>query len=310
MSKLTELKERNTGEVLFPKTVTTNVYTENGNKLSVELDNKANIEDLPNVVGEEVIDNPLLEEINILTREEIKKDLFIDMWNTVCGVLGQYNKETGFFELNGLTDLTYEDAIKIMSYSKHWSYYHFSINSSTNKLKIRTNLTPQGYSNTKVNSFNMLFYNQTDIEVINLDSLSLELGYNYGILANEAYAEKVFMNCTNLHTIYGNIDVSNMSLLNDWFNNDSKLVDVRLKMLKKNVSFKDCSLLSLDSLSYIIQNRGSDNSITITVHPDIYAKLVGDTTNAAYNSLTEEEKAQWTALVPLAQSKNISFATV
>lgn len=52
MAKITELKERNTGEVLYPKTITTNVFTESGNRLSEELENKANVDDLSNVLAE------------------------------------------------------------------------------------------------------------------------------------------------------------------------------------------------------------------------------------------------------------------
>lgn len=45
--------------------------------------------------------------------EGIKKRLFIDLWNKACGEHGTYNHQTGFFELNGLTDITYEQALEI-----------------------------------------------------------------------------------------------------------------------------------------------------------------------------------------------------
>ena len=54
----------------------------------------------------------------------------------------------------------------------------------------------------------------------------------------------------------------------------------------------------------------SESGITITVHTDVYAKLTGDTTNAAAAALTEEELAQWMAITEAAAAKNISFATV
>ena len=45
------------------------------------------------------------------------KALFIDMWNQACtqggNSYGRYNAKTGFFELNGLTDISYEEALLI-----------------------------------------------------------------------------------------------------------------------------------------------------------------------------------------------------
>ena len=122
MAKLTELKARDTGEVLYPKTVTTNVYTEDGQRLNDKLDQKADIEDLSNVLAEQVIDPPLLDEINLLTREEIKKDLFIDQWDnawTVNNVVyGKYDPENApdtehVFRGNDIW-MTYNEAITVM----------------------------------------------------------------------------------------------------------------------------------------------------------------------------------------------------
>ena len=46
-----------------------------------------------------------------------KKKVFIDTWNTACtsaGIrYGSYNEKTGYFELNGLTDISYEQALDI-----------------------------------------------------------------------------------------------------------------------------------------------------------------------------------------------------
>ena len=67
--------------------------------------------------------------------------------------------------------------------------------------------------------------------------------------------------------------------------------------------------ISLASMQYMVNNSQATSSITVTVHPDVYAKLTGDTTNAAAAALTSDELAQWTALATTANSKNISFAT-
>lgn len=85
------------------------------------------------------------------------------------------------------------------------------------------------------------------------------------------------------------------------------LEEVRLAFVA-NMSFADSAKLSAASISYGVTNGASD--VTITFHPDVYAKLTGDTTNEAAAALTEEELAQWVAITEAAAAKNISFATV
>lgn len=62
------------------------------------------------------------------------------------------------------------------------------------------------------------------------------------------------------------------------------------------------------SVNYLVANAANTSTITITVHADVYAKLTGDTTNAAAAALTEEEAAAWRQVLADANAKNISFA--
>ena len=87
------------------------------------------------------------------------------------------------------------------------------------------------------------------------------------------------------------------------------LRDVNLEGMKNNFSIPSLKNISLASMQYMVNNSTATSSITVTVHPDVYAKLTGDTTNAAASALTADELAQWQALVTTANSKNISFAT-
>lgn len=45
-------------------------------------------------------------------------------------------------------------------------------------------------------------------------------------------------------------------------------------------------------------NAANTSAITITVHPDVYAKL------------TDESNAEWYAVLTAAAAKNITFATI
>ena len=67
-----------------------------------------------------------------------KEQLFIDMWNSACGTNGKYNTETGFYELNGLTDITYEQALTI--YNEKFTFTKYMDGSLCNNLS-RTNLS-------------------------------------------------------------------------------------------------------------------------------------------------------------------------
>ncbi len=69
---------------------------------------------------------------------------FIEKWNTACGDYGSYNTTTKYFELNGLDDITYDQAVEIYTYSNTY-------NGETNNVcnRGRTNIPQQaGYANT------------------------------------------------------------------------------------------------------------------------------------------------------------------
>ena len=69
---------------------------------------------------------------------------------------------------------------------------------------------------------------------------------------------------------------------------------------------RNASNFRLDGMSQIL--RWVRNS-TITLHPNVYAKLTGDTTNPAAAALTPQELAQWMEVLTDAVDKNITFAT-
>lgn len=93
--------------------------------------------------------------------EMAKKRLFIDMWNSACGSYGQYNADTGFFELNGLIDITYDEAIPIYlrkmgpSYDYRFLFYN---------VKVRTNLMQSDTPLVGINFSDC--FNNSSVEVI------------------------------------------------------------------------------------------------------------------------------------------------
>lgn len=91
---------------------------------------------------------------------------------------------------------------------------------------------------------------------------------------------------------------------------DLDIFDIR--NVNANVDIRSSPKVKLSSLGNLVNYRFTGNNsvpFIVTVHPDIYAKLTGDTTNAAAAALTEEELAQWQQLLVDAADKQITFAT-
>ena len=238
---------------------------------------------------------------NILGLTELAKmRLFIDLFNeaarkglsTECG---RYDPENAPdpkhpFLLNELW-LSYEEAIA--SYSK-WS------NSNTLRekywgAKIRTNFPQPLRDGVNAES---AFYGST-IEIANLSYISSNwVRINF---------TGIFRSCTRLREVITPLENPGQSSLD--FENCRSLEEVRIKnTLPKDLYLSACSKLSFDSVDYIIRN-GTSKGFTVHVHKDVYAKLTGDTTNAAAAVLTEEELAQWQQLLVDAAEKQIIFAT-
>lgn len=228
-----------------------------------------------------------------------KRQVFVDMWNSACGIYGKYNADTGYFELNGLVDITYKEAVLIYANRRHLSLDNHGFYSSSTA---RTNLLPStqnglfGYTRSLEYSFSSC----KNMEVIRLAPNTLTV---YSSMV------RTFHTCVKLRKILGAINVLQKPNLTEAFALCPLLEEVQIKGLTKDLSFSDSPLLSLDSLSYLVAQSAASNPITVTVHPDVYAKLTGDTSNAAVQALTVEELAQWQALVATAQQKKISFAT-
>ena len=133
-----------------------------------------------------------------------------------------------------------------------------------------------------------------------------------GATLSTTNARYMFSNCSKLRTIYGTLnlgDVTGVGNLDQIFANARALVEVRISKLKHSLSLSACSKISIDSINYLVTNAANTSTIVVTVHADVFAKLTGDTSNAAAAALTEEELAAWGAVLEAASAKNISFAT-
>lgn len=228
--------------------------------------------------------------------EEAKRKLFVDMWTRCYDCQYDATKEKPF-TCNGLS-LTYSEAIDVYN-APRLTYNNIPGLTLLNQ-GVQTIICDSIGSNGASISFKSAFRTQS-LHAIRVSS-------DDGVVHVGDF-ENAFFNLVNLRKIIGIIVEASPAIWEYAFTNCIALEDVRIRNLKSSLSFQHSSKLSLSSLQYLVTNAANTSPITVTVHPDVYAKLTGDTTNAAAAALTSDELAQWTALVTTANGKNISFAT-
>lgn len=185
----------------------------------------------------------------------------------------KYNEATGFYELNGLTDITEEEMRVIYKYAgtpQVVAAFAYS--------KARTNLPMPGMYNGRL--YDQMFFGCSNLEIVNL-------GYRQAPAALEQNSIEVlgktpFTGCRKLHTIYGIMVSYNPSF--NWsgiFNDCTALKEVRIEKLQTSIPLSASPNLSKESVLYMITNANPPSgaaagSITITLHPTAYTRLKDD----------------------------------
>lgn len=180
-----------------------------------------------------------------------------------------FNEETGYFELNGLVDISYKEMLKI------WL---------TCRLDNAARKTSNYLQGTKART-NICTYTEVHTASINLRQTigySEMESFNYGnLLVNgtkklpstaswfdvNAYRLKYFLP-------YG-LDASGMTNTANMFTGSTTLTEMRWSGLKVNLSLGKTPRFSAESVAYLIENAGT-SVITITLHPTAYARAIAD----------------------------------
>lgn len=276
MAKQTILKERGTGEELYPHTLASLVHTADGGN------------------ADEAIGEAALKVFKKLWIEAVKSSC---KPNVTYGGINDEGQPVLYDEV--LT--SWDEAISIYNIS-HKSpmatmtagAYKGLFNSPRFLLPLRGQMHELSLKET--------FSGAKAVEVVGFDTWS-EFNINPGTAA--------FSGCPQLRRIVGDFhSIYKSASLVGIFAGCAALREVHF-WSNTSFSFADSPLLSLESIAHTLNRKGgtANDPITITVHADVYAKLTGDTTNAAAAALTAEELAQWQQVLTAATAKNISFAT-
>lgn len=168
------------------------------------------------------------------------------------------------YYLNGLGDITEEEMMTIyvetfpMTKQSEW-------NSSLRGVTVRTNLFPKFfYASQIVKKIDAAFYS-TKIDVIMTcytDNIATSLSQGF------------LLNACSVKYIYGIWDVKTFSTLQSYAQDNANLRHIKLLNLKGSaLIFNKSQHIYKRSILYTIQNASPTTAITITLHPDAYARI-------------------------------------
>ena len=179
----------------------------------------------------------------------------------------RFNEETGYFECNDLVDITLNDAINIIQYGNVDSFVKMG-GREEKKVRVVFCANLGGKWSTMSNSYRLGTGEYT------------ERVYCQGILPiSRCFVANLgnygdFIHCKRLRDVlYINLD--NNSKTYTFWDLKNVITFLGIKM-KGSLSFKDSPLLSNESILFLINHEASTSAITITLHPDAYARAMAD----------------------------------
>lgn len=216
----------------------------------------------------------------------------IEAWETNVGCGVDY--QTGYLTMSipmdgvdyGFKDITIKEAANMLEKQGRGGNWNGLCQAIS-----RINLPPINYMNPMVTvSYLFCSYN-SNIQ-------TLVCGRYGGSNVNIGDLGQVGSNCPKLRFITGYLNN-----IGGTMPNAPKLEEIRIVSFRGTTGgIPDSPLLSYKSVEFLVTKHGGA-TLNFTVHADVYAKLTGDTTNAACAALTEEERSQWAALLTTATSK-------
>lgn len=187
----------------------------------------------------------------------------------------KYNEATGYYELNGLTDIT-EEEMRVI-YEKTWGWWlHLpSLNGFGSALP-RTNIPCPDYkiisyaSNISLNSVFAVSGNDDNLEVVNLRALHVPTGFDEIKIVDFNWA---FQGNKKIKEVQGIINVEKARYA---LNIGGNIETINIKGLKVNIRFYNSQRLSKESVLYMINNSEATTAITIGLNKAVYDVMKDD----------------------------------
>ena len=223
-------------------------------------------------------------------------DLFVSAGAT-------FNDTTGYFELNGLTDISYEEMKKIYDAGQLTAGGN-SFGYRFQGKQVRTTLPFKA----DINTSNMPYYTATQLfNSSAVEVVALIVKYNNDIITTRLGGiSYMAADCRKLRKIINPIilvDTLSTQNFSYSFSNCNSLEELSLGRIGKDVSFAQSSLLNLASVVYMVTNAANTSAITITLHATAYARCQADTTEYTYSGQT------YTGILAYASARNITLAS-
>lgn len=188
----------------------------------------------------------------------------------------KYNEATGFYELNGLTDITEEEMRDIyLLYITNSPKAEHIVSWLSYPDNFRTNIAPRVYY---VSNIQNSIGGNNALEVL---VLSVSALYIRGLAAT-AHGSFPKLRRVIGYWVYANNDPSKYNFsYGQPFSNCPLLEEIRMKSINKSHTFAVSPNLSKESVLYMITNANPPSgaaagSIAITLHPTAYARLKDD----------------------------------
>lgn len=199
-----------------------------------------------------------------------------------------FNDSTGYYECNGYTDIGEEEMAQM--YSLYcggldvWNQSSWSFGQLTQNYTPRTNIP--FLKEQKEFPTMWWWYNLESVRfIINNPDNPLHMTFTANII-----------NCDKLKFVHDILETNSRKTKID-LTKLPMLEEIRIKSASYDVQINDSPFISIESLRYLIENAANTVAITVTVHPEVYAKL------------EDEGNAEWHTVWTAAQARQISFAT-
>ena len=190
----------------------------------------------------------------------------------------KYNEATGFYELNGLTDIT-EEQMRVI-YEKTWGWWIGLPNlNGFGDSSARTNIPCPDYkrtyyqSNVNLSSSFATTGNLDNLEVLNF--IPTQYPKDFSIKLSMRAMNWMCRGNAKPLTIMGTFDVGDVPD-NNSLNIGGNIKTINIKNLSKNIKFYGSKVLSKESVLYMINNSAATSAITISLNKAVYDVMKDD----------------------------------